>query len=30
VIRDRYDARTVTDDLRKRLRALGPLVPKIQ
>jgi general secretion pathway protein D len=30
VIRDRYDARTVTDDLRKRLRALPPLVPKIQ
>jgi general secretion pathway protein D len=30
VIRDRMDARTVTDDLRKRLRALGPLVPKIQ
>ena len=30
VIRDRQDARTVTDDLRKRLRALPPLVPKIQ
>ncbi len=30
VIRDRHDARTVTDDLRKRLRALPPLVPKIQ
>jgi general secretion pathway protein D len=30
VIRDRYDARAVTDDLRKRLRSLPPLVPKIQ
>jgi general secretion pathway protein D len=30
VIRDRQDARTVTDDLRKRLRALPQLVPKIQ
>jgi general secretion pathway protein D len=30
VVRDRMDARTVTDDLRKRLRALGPLVLKIQ
>jgi general secretion pathway protein D len=30
VIRDRQDARTVTDDLRKRLRALPALVPKIQ
>jgi general secretion pathway protein D len=30
VIRDRYDARAMTDDLRKRLRSLPPLVPKIQ
>jgi general secretion pathway protein D len=30
VIRDRYDARAVTEDLRKRLRSLPPLVPKIQ
>lgn len=30
VIRDRQDARTATDDLRKRLRALPQLVPKIQ
>lgn len=30
VVRDRMDARIVTDDLRKRLRALPPLVPKIQ
>lgn len=30
VIRDRYDARTVTDDLRRRLRSLPPLATKIQ
>jgi general secretion pathway protein D len=30
VIRDRQDARTATDDLRRRLRALPQLVPKIQ
>jgi general secretion pathway protein D len=30
VIRDRQDARTMTDELRKRLRALPPLVLKIQ
>ena len=30
VIRDRYDARAVTDDLRKRLRSLPPLAPRIQ
>ena len=30
VLRDRQDARTITDDLRQRLRALPGLVPKIQ
>lgn len=30
VIRDRVDARIVTDELRKRLRSLPPLAPKIQ
>ena len=30
VVRDRYDARAMTEDLRKRLRSLPPLVPKIQ
>jgi general secretion pathway protein D len=29
VVRDRHDARVITDDLRKRLRALDPLAPKI-
>ena len=30
VVRDRVDARIVTDELRKRLRSLPPLAPKIQ
>lgn len=30
VVRDRQDARDVTEDLRKRLRALNPLAPKIE
>jgi general secretion pathway protein D len=30
VIRDRHDARAMTADLRRRLRSLPPLVPKIQ
>src|SRR5690606_25537861 len=30
VVRDRQDARAATDDLRRRLRALDPLPPKIQ
>jgi general secretion pathway protein D len=30
VVRDRYDARAMTEDLRKRLRSLPPLATKIQ